>query len=305
MRRDHWSTRIEQLDPATDHHEIFRILAAHEFPWDITQALSFALFRTYAVPSIGALLARTGEFTRRAQKRYDDTALLLDAILEHGSDSPTGRTAVRRMNQMHRSYDISDEDMRYVLSTLVVMPVRWVDRYGYRSFTARERTATVNHFREVGRQMGIPALPATYQEFADLLDRYEREHFGTDAGGRAVADATLDLFATFPANRWLPRRLVRSVAYALMDDRLLDAFGYPRPAPWQRAVVQGALRLRGGLLRWFPARREPFYARQLRSVRSYPQGYDVAALGTFPHRPSAAGGDTATGEDATGETAGD
>ena len=29
----------------------------HEFPWDMNEALSFALFRTYAVPSIGGLLA--------------------------------------------------------------------------------------------------------------------------------------------------------------------------------------------------------------------------------------------------------
>ena len=53
MRRFDWRRRIEQLDPATDYHEIYRIMAAHEFPWDMNQALSFALFRTYAVPSIG------------------------------------------------------------------------------------------------------------------------------------------------------------------------------------------------------------------------------------------------------------
>ena len=62
MRRDHWARRIAQLDPATDFAEIYRILVAHEFPWDMNQSLSFALFRTYAVPSIGRLLAETGEF---------------------------------------------------------------------------------------------------------------------------------------------------------------------------------------------------------------------------------------------------
>ena len=48
-------------------------------PWGITQALSFALFRTYAVPSIGELLYATGQFTEQTQKRYDDTVLLLDS----------------------------------------------------------------------------------------------------------------------------------------------------------------------------------------------------------------------------------
>ena len=48
-----------------DHAEIYRITVAHEFPWDMNQSLSFALFRTYAVPSIGGLLDRTGELTGR------------------------------------------------------------------------------------------------------------------------------------------------------------------------------------------------------------------------------------------------
>lgn len=59
--------RIEHLDPATDYAQVYRLMAAREFPWDMNQALSFALFRTYAVPSIGGLLARTPEFTERPQ----------------------------------------------------------------------------------------------------------------------------------------------------------------------------------------------------------------------------------------------
>jgi hypothetical protein len=39
-----------------------------EFPWDINKALEFALLRTYAVPSISGLLARTGEFKRRPRQ---------------------------------------------------------------------------------------------------------------------------------------------------------------------------------------------------------------------------------------------
>src|SRR3954451_20635899 len=141
MRRFDWRRRIEQLDPATDYHEIYLIMAAHEFPWDMNQALSFALLRTYAVPSIGGLLARTGEFTARPQKRYDDTVLILDAVLEHGPTSDEGRAAIRRMNQMHRFYDIGDDDLRYVLATFVVMPIRWIDAYGWRRLTETERIA--------------------------------------------------------------------------------------------------------------------------------------------------------------------
>jgi hypothetical protein len=69
VKRDHWQRRIAQLDPDVDFTEIYRIMAAHEFPWDVTQALGLALFRTFAVPSIGELLASTGEFERRDVRR--------------------------------------------------------------------------------------------------------------------------------------------------------------------------------------------------------------------------------------------
>lgn len=132
MKRYDRLKEIQRLDPERDFLEIYRLTATYEFPWDITRALELALYRTYAVPSIGRLLAETSELTDRSQKRYDDTALLLDAVVEHGFDSDSGRTAIRRINQMHRSYDISNDDMRYVLCTFVVVPKRWIDRYGWR-----------------------------------------------------------------------------------------------------------------------------------------------------------------------------
>lgn len=92
LPRDFWQRRIAELDPDRDHAQIYAITSRHEFPWDMNQALSFALFRTYAVPSIGVLLQQTGEFTERTQQRYDDTALLLDHIGEHGIEtSPASR----------------------------------------------------------------------------------------------------------------------------------------------------------------------------------------------------------------------
>src|SRR3954452_7190750 len=157
--------RILDLDPAVDFREICRLMTTFEFPWDMNQALSFALFRTYAVPSIGVLLFRTGEFTERTQKRHDDTVLILDAVLEHGPDSPEGRAAFRRMNRMHGAYPISDDDLRYVLATFVVTPIRWIDAYGWRRLTETERIAAANYWRTMGRRMAIRDIPETWQAF--------------------------------------------------------------------------------------------------------------------------------------------
>ena len=283
MWRTSWSDRIEGLDPERDHLEVHRLVCAHEFPWDTMQALSFALFRTCAVPSIGALLDRTGELTGRTQKRYEDTGLLLDAVLEHGPGSAPGRSALRRVNAMHAAYDISDEDMRYVLSTFVVMPLRWNAAYGWRPFTELEKRASVAYHRELGRRMGIRDLPGTWQEWERLLDDHETRHFGPDPGGRRVADATLELFTTFPLHRHLPRSLVRAAALALMDDRLLTALGYRRPPAPLRAAVRGGLRARARVVRWLPRRRHPRWFRSQPVVRGYTGGYEVSRLGTFPH----------------------
>ena len=282
MDRRYWARRIARLDPDRDCHEIYRILVTCEFPWDFNQSLSFALYRTYAVPSIGRLLRQTAEFTERTQKRYDDTALILDTMLEHGLASTRGRQALRRMNQMHAAYDITNDDKRYVLCTFVVVPIRWLDRYGWRRLTEAERTACANYYRELGRHMGITGIPATHQQFAALLDEYEREHFGFDEGSLEVSEATLALMATFPPGNLAPRAVMYRFAKALMDDPLLDAFGYRRPAGWERRLASGALRARGRLVRLLPPRREPLYARQLPNIRGYPDGYDVAQLGTFP-----------------------
>ncbi|MBV9830722.1 MAG: DUF2236 domain-containing protein [Marmoricola sp.] len=281
--RYYWARRSEQLDPVRDRREITLHVAAHDFPWDNLQALSFALFRTYAVPSIGRLLDETGEFTGRVQKRYDDTGILLEEVQKHGFGSTRGRSAVRRINQMHGMYDISNDDFRYVLSTFVVVPKRWMDDWGFRSLTPNEVAATTNYYLELGRHMNIKDLPEDYAGFEQLLDEYEAEHFAFDPGGRRVADSTLDLMTTFPPNSWLPTWLAKRFAFALMDDPLLRAFRFPHVTSVERVLFRGAMKARARLLRFFPARREPKWVEQFGYFRTYPQGYDVGGLGTFRH----------------------
>jgi hypothetical protein len=280
MRRNHWQRRIAELDPETDFEEITRLLALHEFPWDSQQALSFALFRTYAVPTIGRLLHDTGEFTTAVQKRHDDTALILETIADQGMESPEGRAGVRRMNQMHGSYDISNEDMRYVLATFVVTPVRWIARYGWRRGTDAERVAAVRYYQRLGALMGIRDLPADYDGFAALMDAYERETYVFDPKARAVADSTLDLFVTFHPKPLRP--LMRRFSIALLDDHLRATFGYPKPSALMSRLAHGSLVARGRVVRFLPARRRPSYLRDTHRIRSYPGGFMIERLGTFP-----------------------
>ncbi|MFF0156862.1 oxygenase MpaB family protein [Streptomyces sp. NPDC005263] len=280
MKRFARLEQIRRMDPEKDALEIYRLSAAYEFPWDFSRALELALYRTYAVPRIGRLLAETAEFTDRPQKRYDDTALLLDAVVEHGFDSEQGRTAIRRVNQMHRSYDISNDDMRYVLCTFVVVPRRWIDAYAWRRLSRHEIVASAVHYRTLGRHLGIKDVPESYEEFETCLDAYEEAHFAWDEQGRRVSDATLALMAS-----WYPRPLaplLRASTLALLDEPLLKAFRYTPPGPLTRDLVRGAVRMRGRAVRLLPPRRAPHHARQNWEIKGYPNGYRLEDLGTRP-----------------------
>jgi hypothetical protein len=271
---------ISRLDPERDYERIVYIDTYHEFPWDTARSLELALFRAFAVPSISALLDRTGEFIERPQRRYDDTDLILNEILEHGLDSERGRAAVRRLNQIHGQFQIKNDDFLYVMSTFLFEPVRWNERYGWRKATRTENLAGYYFWRHLGRYMNIKEIPESYEAFEAFNRAYERAHFRYAPSNRHVADATLDLFL----GRLLPRRLHRfgrPFLLAVMDDPLLQACGYPEPPALVRWLVEQTIKTRGRIVRFLPERRKPLLRSNLKR-RSYPDGYEIASLGPAP-----------------------
>ena len=271
-----WLAEVERLDPARDAQRIVFIDASLEFPWDTQRSLELAFYRTYAIPSIAQLLASTGEFTERPQKRYDDTQLLISAFCELGYDTDVGRRALRRMNTIHRRFQIANEDFLYVLSTMVFEPIRWNAKYGWRPLVEREKQATFEFWREVGSRMAIKDIPDSCAKLERFNVDFERERFAyTDAGHR-VAAATRDMFlGWFPG---LPKSIGRPFVHALLDEPLLDALGFPHPSPRLRAAAEAAVRMRSRIVRALPARSKPRY-RTLERHRSYPDGYEIETLG--------------------------
>lgn len=270
---------IAGLDPETEFEEIARLLYAYEFSWDIERALEFALFRTYAVPSISGLLARTGQFETRPRKRYDDTELILCEAMEHGLESDRGQRAIARMNAMHNRYKISNADMLYVLSTFIFEPIRWLNRFGRRPMTAPERRAWFLYYRGLGERMGITGIPDTAEKMERYNAAFEVEHFRYADTNHRIGEATRDLLLGF----YLPRRLVplgRPAVHGFLDPPLREAMGFPLAANWLRRALPAALRLRARLLRCLPLRRRPRRLTQIPRP-TYPGGYEIEQLGTF------------------------
>lgn len=276
MFRDRALEEIRKLDPKQDFQRICFLSTNFDFPWDVEQSLSLAFFKTYGIPTISALLEQTGEFRERAQKRYDDTRLLLAEMFDHGIDSERGREANRRINQMHGRFEISNDDYLYVLSTFVLEPIRWNRRWGWRKYTDQELEATLEYMREVGQRMNIRAIPATLPELERWSVAYELAHFRFTESNRKVADYTLNLFLSWSARPLRP--IVRLAILAVLEDALLDAFGYEHPPAWVRRLVDGGLRLRAAVVRFLPRRRKPHLVTEER-ITSYPRGYRLSDLG--------------------------
>lgn len=267
---------MERLDPERDCQRIVHLSFGYEFCWDSTRALELALYRTYCVPSISGLLDRTGEFYRHTQRRYDDTALLIAEMIEWGYERGRGREALERIIWAHGHFKISNDDFLYVLSTFIYEPVRWIDRYGWRPTCRNEKLAYYHFWREIGMRMKIRDIPPSYEDFEGWSRGYEHKMFRYTETNRKIGAATRDLFAS-----WYPRALapvVRWTIYAVLDDDMLDAFGFPRPWPAARSLVGTLLRLRGRLTRWLPPRQKPNFFTG-RANRTHPGGYEIGSLG--------------------------
>lgn len=268
--------QIRQLEPLRDHQRIVFLSMRLEFPFDTTRALELALFRTYCVPSISTLLDRTGEFGQRAQKRYDDTDILISELVDWGYDSERGRRAISRINALHGRFQIANRDFLYVLSTFIYEPIRWNARFGWRTLCEEEKQAYYHFWREVGWRMNIEDIPESYEAFESFNRDFEERHFRFSETNQRVGIATRELFVS-----WLPRPLaplVRASIHALLDEPMLTAFGFPRPSRLMRWTVNSALRARAFALRFTPARRQPLLRTELRQT-TYPDGYTIEHVG--------------------------
>lgn len=268
--------QLMQLDPKTDCQEMVYLVGSYEYPWLIKKSLEFALFRTYGVPQISALLEQTGQFKGHGQRRYDDTSLIIAEITENGYDSERGRQAIQIMNRLHRQYDITNDAMLYVLSTFIFEPIRWNTKYGWRKPTHHENLASYYFWVEVGKRMGIKDIPDSYDAFEQFNITYEQEHFVYAPSNRHVANATITIMQA-----WYPtflHPLVRQVIYAMIDEPLRQAFGFPEGNRWLKLGAHLGLSALAKILRYMPPRTKPFRL-TTQSNRTYPQGYHMDELG--------------------------
>ncbi|KAH7635961.1 hypothetical protein B0T09DRAFT_30844 [Sordaria sp. MPI-SDFR-AT-0083] len=262
-----------------DAHQIIMDLTQREFPYLYQRSLFFALFKTYAIPSISSLLLATGQLSspKTASKRATDTEVLVLEILTNPPWEKRGLEALARMNWLHGRWQkagrISDGDMLYTLSMFALEPDRWINRWEWRDVTEVERCATGVVWREVGGLMGIgfeglERFSETKEkkedgkgdgekekeesglEWMEKMERwsewYEETEMRYEESNEKVARHTVDLLLLNQLK--VLRGLGKGFIRVLMGRRLREAMNFPEPPQWQEKSLTWFLYFRRWLL---------------------------------------------------------
>jgi hypothetical protein len=261
-----------------DWEQTFRQMALFDLAEDLKLGFFLAYYRNFAIPSGSATLVRNGEIPARPMKRSIDTGVVIYELIACGLDSERGRHMTSLLNRVHRHVPGSQEDFLYVLMTLLVVPMRWTDRHGWRKPTQTERDAAVRFFRELGARMHITDIPVTFDEAENFFDDYERRRVGPSAAGRTLMSATVQVFQSMQP-RLLHPFTKRMISTLLDDAHLAEALGLPRSRWWSRLGLNAGLAVRNAIRRRTPLSAVPGFIPGQAAPPVYPQNYDLAEVG--------------------------
>lgn len=222
-----------------------------EFPKIYTTALQFALFRTYAIPTISRILKKTKQLAnpKFCGKRYSDTVVLIGEFTTWGVDSDRASLAIARMNYLHSLHpEILPCDTLYTLLLFATQPVEFISRYEWRNPTVLEEAACWKFWTEVGKRMKIPTevIPSTFDAMVESYNAYEEKYMHPAETNHYVGKQTLRLLLYWvptAAGRWLGEQIV----FAVLDERLRTAMIFPKAKAWATYSVNVIIHVR----RWY------------------------------------------------------
>ncbi|EPQ53280.1 hypothetical protein GLOTRDRAFT_46084 [Gloeophyllum trabeum ATCC 11539] len=245
-----YGPRISSLTPA-EAQQIIHLSSQWDMPALVTIALSFALFKTYAIPTISGLLSKTRQLGARenVSRRYADTEILIttwvtcpisgkfdfDPRAASGSKrgeeeefDPRCAIAIARTNWLHGKYDI-----------------KWMKRYGWRELSELEKQAYFVFWIEVGRRMNITDIPQTLGDLERWSANYEEGYMIPAQTNHHVAQLTVDEFLWFAPEKFGIKDFLQRIVICMLEDRVRIAMISPcifryKEQPWSlHAIARG------------------------------------------------------------------
>ncbi len=268
--------KIESLDPNTDYREITKLFYADFQSIMMLQSVQSFLMN-FSSPRMSRILGSTGELTRRFEKRFLDTALLAGSVMEHGFEPGPGRDAARRVNAMHRQYDIHPDDFIMTGCDEVVAALTVSGRFGWREVSDKERQSVRNYYSDQTRAFGSrEPLPPTADECFAFWHQYLDEQLAFEPQNKEMADQLLRFFQKRMPSYLKP--LIKPMLLAQVDDRVVRACGYATPAVplrWLSKAFFGQLSRRDPV----PDQLSSDFLGQM-AEKVYPDGWKISDVGT-------------------------
>ncbi|KAL1731928.1 hypothetical protein EV714DRAFT_207845 [Schizophyllum commune] len=223
--------------------EIVQLSLGYDMHYIMTMALSFALFKTYGIPSISKLSLATKELSTRENvaKRIIDVLLVrtvsrLSSLLAtwthcpiNGhypgaaatSCDPRAMLSMARVNWLHSRYHISNDDFLYTLSLFIFEPLTWAENYGWRPCSELEKHAWFVYWSEVGKRMNIKDIPATFEELKQWCETYEEKHLVPSPTNFEVAKHSVEEILYRVPNAFGLKRFARRLSVASLIEPAL------------------------------------------------------------------------------------
>ena len=116
-------------------------MTGYEFPGDVIRSLEMALMKTFSSPKVSTYCTAKGSSEGRDRSDMMAQPCLWRNLCRMGYDGERGRQAIADINTIQSFYQIENDEYIFVLSTFVLLPIQWVDTYGWRKTTYNERQA--------------------------------------------------------------------------------------------------------------------------------------------------------------------
>jgi len=231
--------------------EIFQVALSWDMPLLLYYSLAFALFKTYAIPSISRILVATGELksSDTVSKRYSDTEIMIGSWMicpvngrtaNKGVD-PRAMLALARTNWIHSHYDISNEDFLFTLALFILEPITWAEKYGWRKLSPLEQQAQFVFWADIGRRMNIKDIPSSLEILKEWAVAYEMEKMVPHQTNKTIAEGTVQELL-YPAPKFFKlKQLGKNLVAAAMDNHVRNAMMMPEPPWYLRTTVNSIL----------------------------------------------------------------
>lgn len=261
--------------------DIYDSLMHAEFPFWFWKGIELALFRTYAIPTISSLLAKTSRLVapEALPRRYVETEVLfLEFALRRWGTVPWLQ-ATARTRAIHAGYRksgaVREEDMLFTLAALATQPVTLVEQLEWRRLNEAELCAIGTLYRAMADAFDIDystylapyvdKKPSTgllgldfYYALHDWQKAYEARAMVYTPQNRVLCDAAVGLLLWGVPGASV-RQFVTTALTTIMDDSLREAMGFPRTPVWIAKITTSLLEARRWLLRYMcPPRPDAF-----------------------------------------------